>query len=160
MSKLFAGLSIAAAALVGIHSIADAIATTRNANFTTSGTTTHTGIVEFGTALRRAAGEYRTASAKCELITGSENNLCTAEAKSAHKRARAAARLKYRKGMPSPVKSVVNGPENLRDADAGLDVVLYRAHRQLLDPAAACFATGDIGVSFQKDKPWPRLAMK
>ena len=159
MLKLIASLSIVLVAMAVIYAIADPFATTTNTSVTTAEVSRHTSIAEFGSALKRAAIDYRTARAKCELLSGLEKTVCTAEAKSEQKRAKAAARANYKDGVKSPTNALVNELKTARPADAAFDVVLYRAHRQLYDSASACFATGDADFNFQKQKTWPHLAM-
>lgn len=152
MSTLVANLSIVALALTSNCAAGDTVAATAKANFSAVAMTSHAGIAELGTAWKRAAIRYRTARAQCELLAAPEKNICTAEAKSEQRRARTAARVTYQGGIASSAKLVRTHAETLRGVDIGPDVVLYRAHRQMLDPRSACFATGDSDLSVGKDR--------
>ena len=72
MSKLFAGLLIAVLTLAGIYAIAAMIVGNTTGSFRTEETSRHAGIVEFGSALRRASAVHGLDRAKCELVAGAE----------------------------------------------------------------------------------------
>jgi hypothetical protein len=131
MSKLHAGLLIAAAAMAGIYAIAANIATTTAAGFATAETTSHTRLVEFATAMKSAAVENSTARAKCKRLAGAERNDCDAEAAAAaeQRRARTGARSEFTGYVKVPANAGMNAPKGMREIDAAL----YRAHRQLPD---------------------------
>ena len=129
MSKLYAGLFIAAAAMAGMYAIAANIATTTAAGFATAETTSHTRPVEFATATKSAAIENSTARAKCGRLTGAGKDLCDAEAAAEQRRARTEARIKLKAGVEVPAKAGINVAKAMRE----VDVALYRAHRQLPD---------------------------
>lgn len=129
MPKLFAGLLIAAAVMVGIYAAAATTATAMAATFSTAETTSHTRIVEFAAAVKQASAERKAAHARCELLTVAEKNLCNAEAKAEQKRAKTEARVNYKGSINAPAYIGVNEPKTARD----VDVALYRVRRQLPD---------------------------
>ena len=159
MSKRFSGTLISIVAVVGIYAVAASISTPTNASSTAVETIRTTGIVGYGIALKQAADAYRTAHAKCEPLTGAEKDICTFTAREAQKRARLEARVKYRDEGKSTANVVANNIEAAR-SDIGLDPELYRAHRQLSAPRAACAASDDTDFDGQPKTPWPRVAMK
>lgn len=129
MSKLFAGLLIVAAVMVGIYAAAATTATAMAAGFTTAETTSHTRIVEFAAAVRQASTEHKAARARCEFLSGAGKDICNAGAKAEQKRARTEARVNYKGSIKPPTNAGVNEPKTTRDAD----VALFRVHRQLPD---------------------------
>lgn len=129
ISKLFAGLLIAASVMAGIYAAAAATATAMAASFTTAETSGHTRIVEFAAAVKQASTEHQAARARCEFLTGAEKNICNAEARMEQKRARTEARVNYKGSIKPPVNAGVDEPKTARD----VDVALYRVHRQLPD---------------------------
>jgi hypothetical protein len=129
ISKLFAGLLIAAAVMAGIYAAAATTASSMAASFTTAETTGRTRIVEFAAAMKQASAEHRAARARCELLTGAEKNICNAEAKEEQQRARTDARVNFKGSIKAPADAGVNEPKTARD----VDVALYRVHRQLPD---------------------------
>jgi hypothetical protein len=129
ISKLFVGLLIAAAVMVGIYAAAATTATNMAASFTTAETTGRTRLIEFAAAVKQASAERKAARAICELLTGAEKNICNAEANAEQKRAKTEARVNYKGSVEPPANSGVNEPKTTRD----VDVALYRVHRQLPD---------------------------
>jgi hypothetical protein len=129
MSKLFAGLLIAAAVMVGIYAAAATTATAIAASYTTAETTSHTRIVEFAAAVKQASAEHKAARARCGLLTDAEKNICNAEAKAEQKRAKTEARVNYKGSIKPYANAGVNEPGTARD----VDVALYRVQLQLPD---------------------------
>ena len=158
MSKLFAGLLIAVLTLAGIYAIAAMIADNTTGSFRTEETRRHAGIVEFGSALRRASEVHGLARAKCELVAGAEKNICNAEAKSEQRRARTEARVNYKGNSTVSAAPVKNIADEVRNGGNVLDIALYRAHRQLRDEQSGCFGSSEANRSIQK--PASRLAMR
>ena len=158
MSKLFAGLLIAVLTLAGIYAIAAMIADNTTGSFRTEETRRHAGIVEFGSALRRASEVHGLARAKCELVAGAEKNICNAEAKSEQRRARTEARVNYKGNSTVSATPVKNIADEVRNGGNVLDIALYRAHRQLRDEQSGCFGSSEANRSIQK--PASRLAMR
>ena len=126
MSKLHAALLIVAATTAGIYAVATTIATTAATGFATAETNSHTRIVEFSTTLKRVADESSTAHAKCERAAGKERETCNAAAKVDLQRTRAEARVAKADGVSPPAGAGANVPAAYK-----VDLVLYRAHRQL-----------------------------
>ena len=155
MSKQFTGLLIAAGAMARIVAIATTLAKSSSASFTVVETTRHARVVAFATAMKRAVAEHRTARAKCELLVAAEKNICDADAKKEQQRAKTEARTKYKGNTKSAEKPTVNETEKMR----GVDLVLYRAHQQLDDSPAVCFADGGTDFSVPPGKPFLRIAI-
>ena len=109
MSRFFTGLLIVASGMAAIYAIAAAIATNLTPTFATAETTRPTRIVEFASAMKRAATEHRTARAKCELLSDAEKSICDADAAVEQKRAKAEARVIYKGGVPLPAKAEARG---------------------------------------------------
>ena len=76
-----------------------------------------------------ASNEHRTAREKCELLIGEDVTRCNTEAKAEQQRAKKEARVNYQAGIKVPANDPVIVPRTA----GGLDVVLYRAHRQWPD---------------------------
>jgi hypothetical protein len=73
---------------------------------------------EYTAALDRATVTYKEARAKCEPLTGHENDMCVVEAKAAEKRAKAAAEANY--------KGTVKARTNSEIANADADYMVAR----------------------------------
>ncbi len=129
MSKLFAGLLIAVAAMAGIYAVAATTATSMAAGFNTTETSDRTRIIEFAAEMKRTSAEHKAARAKCDRYTVTLKASCNAEAKAEQKRARSEARVNYKGSSKSPADAVVKQAKAARD----FDVALYRVHRQLPD---------------------------
>ena len=129
MSKIFAGVLVAAAALAGIYAIAATIATNMAASFPAAKATGRTGIVEFAAAAKLTAAEPGTTRIKCQFPTRATVDACDAEATTQQARARTAARVGHDGGIKPLAKAGMNVPKIARE----IDVALYRAHRQFPD---------------------------
>jgi hypothetical protein len=80
LSKVLAGLLVAAAAISGIYAVAQTTATAAAASFAPE-TATRPRIAEFTSRAQRAAAEYRAARAKCKVLAGAARDTCLFEAR-------------------------------------------------------------------------------
>jgi hypothetical protein len=157
MSKWIAGTIILMATLAGIYAFAATIATSAASGFSATESARRTGLVELAVAIRRAASEQRIANAKCEQLTRGARVICHAEANAQHKRASAQARIDYKgtdRARPRPAaKDIVpKGPR-------GLDLALYRAHRQWGEDSTGCIGFGTTEEDFRAPALSVRIAM-
>lgn len=143
MSRFLAGLLITAAVLAGVYAfvaalasrIAPAAAPTVDPSLSSRDSARQSRFFTFASAVKQATSEHRAAREKCELLTGEEQITCNAAAKADQKRAKADARAKYKASTKSnaDIKAPENAPVIAPRTAGGLDVVLYRAHRQWPD---------------------------
>jgi hypothetical protein len=81
MTKWVAGVLIAMAAMAGIYAVAATTATSIAGSFTTEARTRPTRIAEFETAVKRASANLKEARERCKVFTGTQRNVCNAEAR-------------------------------------------------------------------------------
>jgi hypothetical protein len=157
MSKWIAGTIILMATLAGIYAVAATIATSAASGISATESARRTGLVELAVAIRRAANEQRTANAKCEQLTRGARVICHAEANAEHKRASAQARTNYNgtdraRARPAMKDIAPKGPR-------GLDLALYRAHRQWDEDSTGCIGFGATEDGFRAPTLPVRIAM-
>jgi hypothetical protein len=87
LSKLLAGVLIAAAAMAGIYAVAASTASSVAASIVTDESTQRTRITDFAVAVKRASVEQREARAKCKTIQGAKRSDCNTLARAEQKRA-------------------------------------------------------------------------
>lgn len=156
MSKKFTGLLVVAAVAVSIVVVATTGASPAGTAVVTAVPTLHPRAVESATAMKRAVATYRIARAKCDLFDAAEKSICDAEAKKEQKRAKSEARNKYKDDNGSAASPAMNPPVK---TTRGLDLVFYRAHQQLDESTAGCFADTGPGSNGSPGKYFPRIAM-
>ena len=163
MSTLSTAISIALVTTVGVVGTAATIsttATTKPANIATVEMKSQTRVAALAAALKSAAVEYRAARAKCEVLTPTEQSSCDDAARAAHKQAKQTARNKYRSAVKAPANAALPKPAKARNGEVvAVDAILYRAHRQLVDAPAACFADGNNNFNAHPKKQSIRIAM-
>jgi hypothetical protein len=81
MTKLIAGLLIAAATMAGMYAVATTTATALASSFTTEERTRPTRIAELETAMKRAVAGFKAARGKCDVFSGKQKHVCNAEAR-------------------------------------------------------------------------------
>ncbi len=116
MSRLSAGLLIAAAVLAGMYAVAASIATTTAGAFTTAESASHQRMIEFADEVQSGEAANSAGPANCTLRVGSKNQ-CNSDARVAPLRV-------------SPRQPANAGASVTRTAYQ-IDIALYQAHRQL-----------------------------
>jgi len=123
MSKLSTGLLIAVLVMASIYAGASAIAANIVASYTRSETAKSTRAAERASAVQRASTEQKASRSKCKILTGTEKNLCHAQAMPQQKRYKMEARLKH-KNSSQPLNE-----DDVDESEIAGDVVMYRARQ-------------------------------
>ena len=123
MSTPIAGAVIAVAAITAMAGIC---AATTSAGFSTGETNSHTRSVDVSMAVKQAADESRIAHARCELLHAEKRQACAATARSVLQQAMTVARTEEDGDLNPTTRASASVP-----ALPQVDLVLYRAHRQL-----------------------------
>ena len=87
LSKLSAGMAIAAATLVGAYAVASVSASSAAATFSSAELTSRTRLDAFTAAVSRASIEQEDARARCKVLKGARKSGCHALAREEEKRA-------------------------------------------------------------------------
>lgn len=80
LSRLAAGVMIAAATVGGIYAAAASSATTLAATFNTQEISWHTRSIQFSREAGRVADEYEADRTRCQRLAGKKRNACLAAA--------------------------------------------------------------------------------